>query len=150
MKIAKLLIKNGANLNQASCERLTPLGAASCKGHIRMVELLLATDGIHINRINDNNQEEWGPLHIAVRKGHVEIIKLLLATQGIHLNEYLSFKGTPLHMALEKDHIEIIKLLINTSADVHAKYNDWTALLIASNDIRLNLCAYLSLLIQHI
>ena len=82
----------------------------ACKnGHAEAVKLLLAQDGIEINKENSDGET---PLFMACFYGHAEAVKLLLAHPGIDINIASSKGTTPLVMACQKGHVEAVKLLL--------------------------------------
>jgi ankyrin repeat protein len=100
----------------------TPLHAASYKGHIDVVHVLLDYGA------NVKSTDKGTPLYSAYCGGHFEVVRLLLehgadldVSQGVH--EHL------LHHALQFGQIEVVHLLLRHNADVNARYYcDWTPL----------------------
>ncbi|KAJ6125866.1 hypothetical protein N7471_010359 [Penicillium samsonianum] len=92
-EIVTLLLKNGANINEADDHVGAPLQAAAAKGHSQIVSLLLEK-GADINQQSDpygtvltaaswhNHIENlsalfWGPLAAAAKRGNLEVVKLI-------------------------------------------------------------------------
>jgi ankyrin repeat protein len=71
----------------------TPLHCAAWKGHVFVVQLLLAA-GADVNAINQN--EHWGttPLHAAAHANQAKIAELLLAN-GANRKPSTAREGTP-------------------------------------------------------
>jgi ankyrin repeat protein len=78
-------------------------------GDIEVIKLLLAYEGIEINKVM---QDGGTPLYIACQNGHVEVIERLLAHDGIDINKARQDGVTPLYIACQNGHVEVIKLLL--------------------------------------
>ncbi len=76
--IARLLIDQGANVNWIDGEGVTPLILASFKGHIELVELLLA----HKADVTVRDQWDRTALDYALRRGAADPIAQLLQSEG--------------------------------------------------------------------
>ncbi len=74
VKIAKILIANGADLDVKDHEDMTPLMKAAQFGYLDMVNLLLDS-GAKINEIDDAG---WTALILAIEKGYSEIAEVLV------------------------------------------------------------------------
>lgn len=124
MKIIKLLIKKGADVNCLTFCGKTPLFYASSSGCIQAVKILVE-NGADINKTESNGET---PLHCAVDNDHIEIVKLL-TENGADVNviyyedesedesddeieEYNRIEVTPLNKAVRENRIEIAKQLI--------------------------------------
>ena len=86
MKALLAACKGNKNvLNWAVEERYgrTPLVIAAYYGTLEAVQLLLATNGIDVNKGSDFGAT---PLHFAAHRGHVGVVKALLAQRGIKVN----------------------------------------------------------------
>ncbi len=57
---------------------------ASQDGHVEVVRLLLARQGVEVNKTAQNGSTA---LLIASQKGHVQVVQLLLARQGVEVNK---------------------------------------------------------------
>ena len=73
-----LFIKNGANINQANNDGITPLFVASHKGNVKLVSLLLN----HGASVNQAAKDGYTPLDIASENNHVAIVSLILKFTG--------------------------------------------------------------------
>jgi hypothetical protein len=117
-----IICTHGEDVNANSGYRGTPLHAASYKGHIDVVRVLLD------HGTNVNSTDKGTPLYSAYCGGHLEIMRLLLehgadmdVSQGLH--EYM------LHYASQFEQADIIHLLLRYNADVNARnFLDWTPL----------------------
>ena len=94
---------------------MTLLCAASRQGHVEIAKLLLAQEGVDVNRADDDGTT---PLLTASRHGHVEIVKLLLAQESADVDRAANPNpyGTPWHVASMEGHLEVVKLLEEAGA----------------------------------
>src|SRR3972149_1985973 len=82
VEVVFFLLNNGANVNQATNDGITPLYIASFKGYMGIVSLLL-NNGANVNQADNVG---YTPLDIASQKGLVEIVSLLL-NHGANVNQ---------------------------------------------------------------
>ncbi len=122
LEIAKLLIENGAKVNQIRTDNgIVPLYVAAEKGHLEIAELLIKK-GAKVNQARTD--DGVAPLHLAVYQGHLEIAKLLIEN-GADVNQARTDNGiAPLHVAVYQGHLEIAKLLIENGAKVNQANTD--------------------------
>lgn len=123
MKIAQLLVEEGANVNARNKTKSTPLHVAAMYGHDDIVMYLLSK-GANVEAKESRGQT---PLMIACTykpsSGRESVIDILLQA-GANINER-EYRGyTALLIAIMRDHTEIAKLLIESGADVHAKTDE--------------------------
>jgi len=88
-----------------------PLHFAACKGHVKVMELLLHTD------LNINERVDRGltPFIIACLNGHTEVVNLMITSSkeyGIDLNACCDRGWTVFFLACLKPHMEIVKLMV--------------------------------------
>src|SRR3972149_140114 len=76
--LISLLIKNGANVNQADNDGTTPLYIASRYGHVEVISLLL-NNGANVNQVDN---VRFSPLHVASSNDYVKVVHLLLKFNG--------------------------------------------------------------------
>ena len=102
----------------------TPLFMACQKGHTEVVRLLLAHDGIAVNRARLVGGTT--SLYVACLKGHTEVVRLLLAHDRIDVNKALTSDGaTPLLIACQISHTEVVRLLLaHDGIDTNAATTD--------------------------
>ena len=122
---------------------MTLLYVASWKGHSEVVSMLLAKQGVKVNKAETVGG--YTPLYIASHGGQTEGVKLLLAKQDIDVNKAANDGATPLYIASEKGHAEVVKLLLaKEGIDVNQVQNDGaTPLLIASEKGRADVVSLL-------
>ena len=132
--VAKYIIcTHEEDVNAKSGYHRTPLHAASYKGHIDVVRVLLD----HGANVNTTDKKKETPLSSAYRAEHLEIMRLLLehgadvdVSSGYGRISY----GRISHNASQAGQLEIVHLLLRHNADVNAKGSmNWTPLHNASH-----------------
>lgn len=119
LTIVKALISRGADVNQTTLTRSTPLRAACYEGRIDIVQYLVD----HGADIHTTNKFRNSCLMIACYKGHHKIVKYLLE-KGLNPNLQAFCGGTALHFAAEFGHLEIVKELLKYATQhLPNKYN---------------------------
>ena len=137
--VVKLLIENGANINQHNNGGHTSLHWASVKGHKRIVKYLVKR-GIDINILNDKKNTS---VLIASELGHEDIVKFLVEHDA-NINLQDIDGDTPLLMAARTNHENIVKFLVEHGADINVKNKKGDSPLIcAAKKRNLNLVRYL-------
>ena len=87
------LILGGANVNERTPQKYTPLHLAATRGAPVITSILLS-EGADFNAVDT---EMNNALHMAVKEGHIDVCKVLLAESRIDA-EALNLKGqNPLH-----------------------------------------------------
>ena len=121
--LAKYIIcTHGEDVNADSGYHGTPLRAASNKGHIDVVRVLL-DHGANVNTIDKKNT----PLRSAFDGGHLEIMRLLLE-HGADVDVW-DDSDLLLNRASKKGRAEVVHLLLQHNADVNSRgYTNWTPL----------------------
>ncbi len=149
--VIKLLLSDGANVNVANKQGLTPLFLASRDGREEVVALLSAQQGVNLERGDDEahtplcvavanghlrifarllsrgadphakDKNGMIPLHIASKRGNFEAVTSLLQTKGGNINERDNNGNTPLHYAAEVGHMGLVESLLQSGADVSAR-----------------------------
>lgn len=109
IKAVKHLINRGADVNIIHQDYDTPLCAATRKGNLEMMKLLVE------NGADVNEGKLYYPLHAAVNNTHTESIKYLL-DNGVNIN-----KGefTALFSAVTTGNLDIVKLLVENGIDLN-------------------------------
>ena len=125
--VQKLLL-HGADPNQESKKGVTPISAASYKGHIAIMQMLL-DKGADVNK---HNLSGSSALIQASHFGHAEAVTLLLDHNA--MADFANTKGTTALMrASQEGHEEISKLLLAARVDVNRKnLEGMNALMLAS------------------
>ncbi|XP_008205448.1 putative ankyrin repeat protein RF_0381 isoform X2 [Nasonia vitripennis] len=131
-KIVKLLLSNGANVNDYDMYRKTALHIAVENSDRKMIKLLLE----HNADVNVKNCNGRTPLHLAVRGRYIDIAKMLLS-HGADVNDIIydfeEYRWTALHIAVKNKDEKMIKLLLEYNSNVNAKEDHYrTPLHIAS------------------
>jgi len=141
-EVAKVLVRNGADIDYKDRRGYCPLLAALEKKDVQTTKLLI-NEGAEVNT---EYKKGITPLHLATRQGEREIVALLLS-KGAHgkpttifLFRPLNYRR-PLHIAAEKGHTEIAKLLLDHGADITAKIGfTYTAFQLAADNGHLDTC----------
>jgi ankyrin repeat protein len=118
-----IICTHGEDVNAKSGYYETPLQAASYKGHVDVVRVLL-DHGANVNTMDKKNT----PLSSACRGGHLEIMGLLLE-HGADVDVWYDSDDFVLHRASDTGQAELMHLLLRHNADVNARgYLKWTPL----------------------
>jgi hypothetical protein len=96
-----------------------PLHAASSRGHIEVVHLLLQRN-VDVNALCTSHYN-WTPLHFASANGYAKVAQLLLE-RGADINAQSTSCSTPLMWASEGGHLEVVRLLLRNGVDVHIRH----------------------------
>jgi len=130
LKMARLLISRGADVNARDKDTITPLYWA-CQWQNYDVVKQLIDHGAKVNLIEDGHHGLRGnyyPLIMAAQKRKPEIVQLLLDA-GAHANVGDEHGNTPLHIACRNGRSNIARLLLEAGADVNARgTGGWTPL----------------------
>ncbi|KFY48542.1 hypothetical protein V495_01247 [Pseudogymnoascus sp. VKM F-4514 (FW-929)] len=110
IKIIKLLLENGADVNEAIGNELwTPLHAATVGGDVEVVRFLLENGA----RTDAEDGRCQTPITIAIDMGYVAVVDLLLAQCGFNFMIHNGgYKTTLLHHAATTNHVAVIELLL--------------------------------------
>jgi len=128
IKILKILITNGANIESTYYDGDTSLLIACDVGSEEVVKILLETKA----NVNVTNKK-INPLILSSYHGHVKIVKLLLKFQASL--EARDYNDTALTTASRRNHFEIVSLLLKAKADINAVDNEGnTSLMLASKN----------------
>lgn len=126
--LIKLFLEHGADVNHAGVSEETALHAATKKGHIETVKLLLDKDA-DMNAIYNKTYKaedfishgrDAHAIELAAENGHNDLIELFIS-KGVEINRTDSFGNTPLSLASENGHLGTVELLLSKGLDVNAK-----------------------------
>lgn len=112
VKIARILIENGAVVDFQNIDKMTSLHQAVKMDKFEMVTFLI-NKGADVNAKGDVGMT---PLHYNAMQGNSEITRILIA-RGAHVNSADSESSTPLHYAATNGFINIVKVLVEKKAD---------------------------------
>ncbi|MCD4782551.1 MAG: TolC family protein [Candidatus Eremiobacteraeota bacterium] len=119
IEMAKLFLKNGADINAESRTGMTPTYLAATEGYSQLVDML-AQKGAKLDVPAGNSL--WTPLMRASTKGYVKTAEVLIK-RGANIKAKSRAGWTPLHGAAEQGHMQIVKMLVKAGADINAKNN---------------------------
>lgn len=127
LKVVKLLVEAGADVNHTTKTSSTPLRAASFDGRLDIVKYLIS----HKANIHLANKYNNTCLMIAAFKGHLEVLECLLQ-EGANPNQKAHCGATALHFAAECGHLNIVRELLNNGAIVSKNEHGMTPVLCAA------------------
>jgi len=145
MRVAKLLIQNGANLNAQDNDDNTPLLIATMNNNVELVKTLLdaepsasasaAPSAIVYSTLDEHNNLGYTPLNIACEKGNRELIELFVS-RGADLSHAMNDGYKAIHQLCQKERRDLIAYLIDEGANVNEQneLNGITPLLIATKN----------------
>jgi ankyrin repeat protein len=111
-----LIIALGEDVNIKCGYHGSPLHAASFKGHLDAVRVLL-THGVDVNTTNKGGRT---PLCSAYDGGHLDVMRLLLE-HGADANAQYDKIGALLHNATCRGRLDFVHLLLQQNIDVNAR-----------------------------
>jgi len=109
----RLLIGNGANLNQTDEESRTGLHYAAMSGNLRIIAILIKAGA----RLDPKEKLGNTPLHLAVERDQVEAAQLLLDA-GATVDAENKNGMTALMMAARAGKLEIVNALLGKGANI--------------------------------
>ncbi|RYP81635.1 hypothetical protein DL770_005843 [Monosporascus sp. CRB-9-2] len=118
VEVVKMLLDRGADVAVANKDGWTPLIAASSKGHVDVVRLLLATTGVNAD-LKDSESGQT-PLSWAAANGCEAVVQLLLDTGKVDINSRDNTGRTPLQWAAERGYETIVRLLLKKGTATYA------------------------------
>ncbi|KAJ6260312.1 Ankyrin-3 [Drechslerella dactyloides] len=113
----KELIARGADANIQDGEGRTPLYHAAKQGYLKVVEELLRTKGVKVDR---HSRKLGTPLIVASYKGHAPIVKRLIEAGANVKIKTLPLIGTALHEAAFYGEHEIVEMLLKKGFKVNS------------------------------
>ncbi len=112
--ILKILVENGARINDKNFHHFTSLHCAIRDGYINSVQFLLDQGASVTTRGGVDNETS---LIMAIKFGYIKIIELLLNNHA-DVNEKVSFGDVALHYAIYYKRVNIIRKLLS-HPDIH-------------------------------
>lgn len=115
IRVVKLLLEKGADVNKHNEGGETPLHYAARHGHVKVMEILLDHGA-------DPTKKGTGcgtPMQWAGRGGQIGAIKALMR-YGVSVNQPGTHDGTALHEAVKHDHPDTVRFLLANGAEVDA------------------------------
>ena len=134
LKVAKLLLANGADINFTNEIAVTPLIGAASFGNVQLLNFLL-DQGAHIDAFDKVYYEfpnscrggtpitNSSALIHAATKGHYDVVRILLE-RGANIELQDKNGNTALIKACGLGNKEIVNLLLKYKADINIKNND--------------------------
>ena len=119
VKIVRMLVVNGADLEWLGVEQMTPLMWAAREGHADVVRMLLAAGADK----EAGDFQDWTPLVHACRYGKLEAARVLLEA-GADVHVRVDEDWTPLRKAIEGNWEKVVALLLEHGADYDERYNN--------------------------
>ena len=116
IRVVKLLLEKGADVNKHNEGGETPLHYAARHGHVKVMEILLDHGA-------DPTKKGTGcgtPMQWAGRGGQIGAIKMLMR-YGVSINQPGSGDTTALHEAVGHDHPDTVRFLLANGAEVDAR-----------------------------
>jgi hypothetical protein len=107
IEIARLLLRNGAEVNAKSHGGSTPLHLAAWNGHIDILHLLVE-NGANLEAQDDDGTRA---LHDAAERGHLPFIQELISRYHVDINARLNDGRTAFMLARARNHSTVITFL---------------------------------------
>ena len=117
-----LMTKIGININIMTGKGFHSLYMACSRGHTRIVERLLAVDGIDVNLPHPKDGKT--PLYIACNNNHIDIVKRLLLCKNIQLNSTTNKGTSSFSVACQNGHCRLIQILLDEKIDFNLSANN--------------------------
>ncbi|KAH9495111.1 Protein fem-1 B [Bulinus truncatus] len=127
LDIVELLIKHGANVNNATATNSTPLRAACFDGRLDIVKYLVE----HGADLTIPNKYDNTCLMISCYKGHTKVVRHLLE-KGADPDLKAHCGATSIHFAAECGHLDVVKELIHFGASMLKNDLGMTPLMVAA------------------
>jgi ankyrin repeat protein len=122
--IERLIDTSPEDVNASGGTHVTPLHAASARGHLDVAVFLME----HGADLNARDNEGETPLHVASRSRHARVIRALLG-RGADPNSVTNTKKTSLLIASEHGDLVAANLLLEHGADLNLRDEDhWSPL----------------------
>ena len=125
--LVELLVKQGAEINLADNDGVTPIMIATTKGHTEVVKFLLNEGAIFDNEERDGNDHTI--LHLAAMNNRHEVLSALanhdveLVADLANLKNYMD--NTALHLAAQAGHLETVRELLKSEYKADIDEKNW-------------------------
>lgn len=96
----------------------TKLHIAAREGNLMEVQRLVASSGLHLTGIN---QDDWTPFHHAASRGRLEVMEWMLAQNPDLINAATAYGYTALMLVAKNGGIEVAQWLAKHGANCSAK-----------------------------
>ncbi|CAG0891631.1 unnamed protein product [Darwinula stevensoni] len=131
LKVVKMLVRAGADVNHSTKTKSTPLRAACFIGRLDIVKYLVE----HKANIHLPNSHNNTCLMVSAFCGHLDVVRYLLK-RGADPNHKSNQENTALHEAAEPGHVKIVSELMAYGGKMTKNKHEMTPLLTAAENIR--------------
>lgn len=113
LKVAELLLANGASYTHRTKEGFSPMGLAAAEGAVEILSLLLSAGDCAANYTG-----EHGPLHLAASHGRSDAVEFLVSSGfSVDARDGGGRIWTPLHYSSQEGHLDATRILLDHQAD---------------------------------
>lgn len=143
LKVAKLLLDNGAEVNAKDGSEAQPLHRACEEGHEELVKALCEHKDTDVTQ---KDEDGWYPIHLAIwARLEADTIQLLLGSDNKCIDEKARGAGwTPLNMAVYRGYAKLASTLLEHGANPAIQDADgWTPLMAAAKRRHYNIFDHL-------
>ncbi|XP_057329976.1 putative ankyrin repeat protein RF_0381 [Microplitis mediator] len=123
IKLVKLRIQHGADVNGSGRKGSSPLHLAAQYGHHEIVKLLIQNGARVDSVLTGPIKNGYTPLHLACLNNKIKCVKVLLR-YGASVTPKCADVYHPIHFAVFKNYVEVAALLLNNGADVNLRFNN--------------------------
>ncbi|XP_053599227.1 ankyrin-3-like [Microplitis demolitor] len=123
IKLVKLRIRQGVNVNSSGRKGSSPLHLAAWYGHPKIIKLLINNGARLDSVLNGPIKNGFTPLHLACLNNKVKCVKVLLK-YGASVTPKCADVHHPIHIAVFKNYVKIAALLLDNGADVNLRFNN--------------------------
>ena len=116
LEVMKVLLDNGAQIEQADQHGFTALMVAAGDGQVDAAKLLLERAA----KLEAADQEGTTVFMRAAKSGQLEMVKFLFK-RGAKLDAHDKVGFTALHEAADRGHVEVVKFLLSLGLEVDAR-----------------------------